>query len=340
MIKKHQQVNTSIKYWQVSSGSSQRSYSNVFLEFGVFAVNRDWKGTGGYHNYLRNAKKGDVFVLKKGISVIHAVGIVQDDELREAPYYFNFDGWELSYFKNVEWFIPIEPLYVKGIGLSEGTIQRTHKREIHELANNAISTWQKFDKHRNILTDIIQIEDDDIIKSLINEGLKISQSEILASTFNQVRRLAKYYLDNFAWHEVNEDQVRSFLVIPFLLALGWSEQQLFLEYKIEKKKADIVCFDKPCHRKEKKAQILIEVKKLSEGLTNAIDQAFNYARKLGDVKTICVTNGFCYQIYDLDSSDDPNKPYAYINILNPTNKYPLKEETNGAIEALMKMIKN
>lgn len=333
-------MNSNPKYWQVSSGSSQRSYANIFLEFGVFAVNHDWRNTGGYHKYLQQAKKRDVLVLKKGVSKIHAIGIVQDDELSQAPFYFNFDGWELSYFKNIEWYVPEKPIDAKGMGLAEGTIQRTHKTKIQELANNALNNWKKFEKTREIDRKIISVKDDDIINRLINEGLKISQSEVLATTFNQVRKLAKYYLSNFDCKNVNEDQVRSFLVIPFLLALGWSEQQLFLEYKIGKKKADIVCFDKPCHRTDKKAQILVEVKKLSEGLNNAIDQAFFYAKNLGNVKTICVTNGFCYQIYDTDFSDNPKKPFAYINILQPTDKFPLNKETKGAIEALVKLIKN
>lgn len=326
-------------YWQVSCGSSQREFPDVFINFGLYAVNFDSRNTGGYHHYLKQAKKGDILILKKGLTWIHAVGLVQDDDLRQQDYYFNFDGWELGFYKYVEWFIPETPLNVERMGLAEGTIQKCHKQELQEIANNALVNWKKSSRKYEIDTNISKIKDDDIIYELIRNGLKTSQSEILASTLNQVRRLATYYLNNFDWQTVNEDQVRSFLVVPFLLAMGWSEQQLFLEYSIGRKKADIVCFDRPSHLKDKKAITLIEVKKLSEGLTYAIEQAFSYAKELGNVKTICVTNGFCYQIYDLDYSDEPSKPYAYINILEPINKYPINPETKGAIEALMKIVK-
>lgn len=326
-------------YWQVSCGSSQREFPDVFINFGIYAVNFDSRSTGGYHNYLGYAKKGDILILKKGLTWIHAVGIVQDDELRQQDYYFNFDGWELAFYKYVEWYVPDKPLNVEGKGLAEGTIQKCHKHELQEIANNALISWKKNTRKYEIDTNISKVNDDDIIYELIRNGLKTSQSEILASTLNQVRRLANYYLHNFNWKDVNEDQVRSFLVVPFLLAMGWSEQQLFLEFSIGRKKADIVCFDMPSHKENKKAVVLIEVKKLSEGLTYAIEQAFSYAKELGNVKTICVTNGFCYQIYDLDFSDDPNQPYAYINILEPVNKYPINPQTKGAIEALMKIVK-
>ena len=326
-------------YWQVASGSAQRNYPNIFIEFGVFAVNHDWRNTGHYHHSLQKAKRGDIFILKGGISRIHAVGIVQDDDLRKADYYFNLDGWALEYYKFIDWYVPQNPIPAKGKGLRMGTIQKIHVHGLKTLADNALSTWSKAVSSRTINEDIKIVEDKDIINRLIKEGLKIQQSEVLTSTFNRVRLLADYYLKNFDWRNINEDQVRTFLVIPFLLAMGWSEQQLFLEYKIGRKKADIVCFDKPIHSSEKKAKILIEVKKLSEGLNYAIDQAFAYAKALGDVKTICVTNGFCYQIYDLDYSEDYNEPYAYINILEPIDQFPLNNQTNGAIEALIKMLK-
>lgn len=326
-------------YWQVSCGSFQREYPEVFIDFGVFAVNEDRKNTGGYHKYLLQAKKGDILILKKGLTWIHAVGIVQDDELRQQKHYFNFDGWELRFFKYIEWYVPNSPINVEGKGLAEGTIRKCHKPELQELANNALKTWQKREKKYEIDTKINDISDEDIIYILINNGLKITQSEILTSTLNQVRRLARYYLHNFDWKDVNEDIVRSFLVIPFLSSIGWSEQQMFLEYSVGRKKADIVCFDKPSHLKDKQAKILVEVKKLSEGLSFAIGQALAYAKELGNVKIVCVTNGFCYQIYDLDYSSEPNSPYAYFNILEPINKYPINPNTKGAIEALMKIVK-
>jgi hypothetical protein len=121
-------------------------------------------------------------------------------------------------------------------------------------------------------------------------------------------------------------------------ALGWSEQNLFLEYPVEGGgHADIVCFDRAIHSNEKIAKIIVEVKKLSEGLFNAQEQVFNYAENLPGVKVVCVTNGFCYHIFIKENENFSG--FAYFDIRNPLNKYPLDENLNGAIEGLKMLMK-
>ncbi len=68
---------------------------------------------------------------------------------------------------------------------------------------------------------------------------------------DKVRMLAGLYFDYYKGQNLNEHDIRTFLVVPLLLALGWSEQMIRLEYIIKdpihpksRWKVDVACFDK------------------------------------------------------------------------------------------------
>ncbi len=155
-------------------------------------------------------------------------------------------------------------------------------------------------------------------------------AEDLTGAFSQIRRLAHYYRDQ-PWKNIREHEARTFLVIPLLLALGWAEQQIKIEYPVERnKRADIVCFSRPYSQPDKQCEIVIETKDFKTGLDFAPDQAKWYGEKLGS-NIVAVTNGYCYKIY----GRDPNGKFmlhAYLNIFSPTDIYPRDDTIEGALE--------
>ncbi|MCX6146351.1 MAG: hypothetical protein NTW25_03755 [Candidatus Kapabacteria bacterium] len=330
------------KYWQVSSGSKQRDFSDIFIKYGVFATNDDTKTTK-YKSLLKEMKEDDILILKKGLNTVIAIGKIKSKKVEEESCYFNFDGWKLNYFKKVDWYLPFNgrEKFSDRI-LNQGTISQCHNHEVITFADKTLKCVTK-----NIVEFEIQkvseISDEKIIETLINNGMKVQQAEIFTSTMLGVRRLAKYYTTKFEWKEINENQVKCFLVIPLLLALGWSEQQIILEYKLTRQKADIVCLDKPIHLNNHNIKLLIEVKKLSEGLDFAIDQAIDYAKSFNEINenkinTLVLTNGFCYQIYLVNNKNEYVKN-SYINILELLEKYPSTPESKGALEAIIKLLR-
>jgi hypothetical protein len=334
-------------YWCVGSGSYQRSFSDVFFDFGVFATDacthKDGIGCSHHcHGRRLNAvKKGDVLVLKQGVSKILGVGIVVGEVISED--HFNMSGWNFGVYRKVKWFRPKEQeIPFKNQGLSQGTINRTHKQNIKDEAEKGILEWDPVQIDGQNIKQVFKTQKVSLDK--IVGGLKPNSKPNLLAALRDISDLAKDYRKI---GDCSEAQVRTFLVVPILIALGWTSRKMKLEYPIQninnnKNRADVACFDNDYNNDTSEApKMIVEVKKMSEGLTNAKWQAFKYAKKIG-VKLVCVTNGYCYQIYDLNKQignpDDP-EPNAFINIITPTDKYPLNEETDGAVQSLQLLMK-
>ena len=79
--------------------------------------------------------------------------------------------------------------------------------------------------------------------------------------------MAKYYQEHGA--EVGEHEIRTFLIVPLLMSLGWAEQRV----KIEWWNMDVVLFDTPYKKDTSKPVVIIESKRLFDGLRYAPDQA-------------------------------------------------------------------
>jgi hypothetical protein len=68
----------------------------------------------------------------------------------------------------------------------------------------------------------------------------------LTEAIRRIRLLADYYYFSGRWDDIREHETRTFLVVPLLLALGWAEQQLKIEFPVKGVgRVDIACFTGP-----------------------------------------------------------------------------------------------
>ena len=132
------------------------------------------------------------------------------------------------------------------------------------------------------------------------------------SAIHTVRRLAdKYYSFGFRhWDEVKEHEIRTFLIMPLLLALGWREEQIKLELNLGRlgtrniKSIDVACFSEEYQPGDEEAyrensRLVIESKRFSSGVADAaLEQAEGYAKPLPNCNLIVVTNGYCYKAFE------------------------------------------
>lgn len=318
-------------YWQIAAGSIGRTYSNLFIKFGMAFV-------GGERQIatMNEVSKGDIILLKNGLHEIVAVGEVVEREGKykgngDKSWLWDFDGWELTAYCYVDWRKPDKPIQTDG--LTRATINRAHQDKHKKIADSILQL--RIEPHDPEPLPTKPISDEAILKFLIREGLRTSAADDLTNTFRRIRLLADYYY-NYQWGEIREHETRTFLVIPLLLTIGWAEQQLKIEYPSNKGRIDIACFSKAYQTNSEDCILLIETKDFCSGLDYAPEQAHGYAQAFPSCQVVAVTNGYCYKTYIRSGSGDFKlTPSAYLNLLNPQDKYPLDpNNVSGALDVL------
>ena len=325
-------------YWQIAAGSYGRDYSDLFLKFSI-AFCRDER--------LANTKVGDTIILRQGRKEIKAAGRVvsregQHSGVGDKEWLSDFDGWYLPAWCYVDWKEPEGgPISVTGFSRQPPALFQPKASEPRQEAERILATGCPPEETGCKEPEKTKpVADQELLETLVREGLSTPFANELKNKIKNIQDLAGYYNEHYPYNDnIPEHEARTFLVVPLLLALGWSEQQI----KIELANVDIACFSKPYkNRKESRENCvaIIETKGFSSGLDYAQYQAKRYSDKFPSCKALITTNGYCYKIYLRNEADgsfpeDPHDPSAYINLLNPRDKYPLNpKKGNGALDAI------
>lgn len=332
-----------MNYWQIAAGEGARDYSDVFLKYGVMLVgpgdpghyfqNQQYYHT---HNHSRvitlaqGIQPSDIVVLKRPHGrqwEILAVGVVQSG-YDYLPVFDDVEGWDLQHARYVKWVKPKAKVLVTG--LTRGTLKGINNQSVIQTAVNILNSGNYL-KPCAIPQPKELISDEDLIYILINNGLRPKDAEDLAQTIRQIRRLVKWY--NEKGKDVTEHETRTFLIIPLLLALGWSEQRL----KIEWNNIDIAFFEEPyCKNVNSECIIILESKRLWEGLDYAAHQVSTYASKYPKCDKLIVSDGLCYRLY---KKIEANWNYsAYLNILKLREKHPYYPNIGGAPDVFLNLM--
>jgi Type I restriction enzyme R protein N terminus (HSDR_N) len=326
-------------YWQIAAGSEGRDYAADFLRFGMAFV-----GGEVQCRTMAKVKVGDCVLLKQGKTQMVAAGLVVERNGAHSgdsdkQWLRDFDGWDLRAWCNVDWHVPKSPRAVRGF--NRNTIQKVWKPSLLAEANKLLKL--PVNPHESEPKPTKKIDDAEILGFLINEGLRPAAAEELTQAFNRIRLLARYYRNECEWEDTREHETRTFLVMPLLLALGWSEQQLKIELTANRAgRMDVACFSKAYRRDNKgrpnhgDCQLIIETKGFKSGLSFTGDQAKRYAKEFPSCKAVVVTNGYCYKTYPKDKAGKFSEtPSAYLNLLDPQDRCPLDPvKAGGALEVL------
>ena len=343
-------------YWVIAAGSAGRGYSRLFLRFGMaFCGDKQVDDINiGDTVILKQRKTGKTGILAAGKVVQrggeHRGYCYENSPDKDKDWLLDIDGWDLPYWCYVDWRVPDgdEADSVPGLAPRGGTISRVKHPNPRKEADKILATgcslggtgYKEPEK-----TKFVAIQE--LLETLDRDSLMPSYSNEVKNKIEHIRGLAIYYRDHYGWkHNIPEHEARTFLVVPLLLALGWSEKRI----KIELANVDIACFSEPYENwKESRGSCvaIIETKKFASGLDDAQRQARLYSDKFPNCKLLITTNGYCYKIYLKDEKGsfpeylDPYDPSAYINLLNLRDKYPLNpKEGNGALDAIKWLLPN
>lgn len=339
------QIDTTDKeVWQIGSGNDTRPYDDIFLKFGIAMVGPGESGDvrkpeaeeffkkygwPDWGSKLLQVKKGSIIVLRKGIKKILAVGKVLE-EYDYSDLLADIHGWDLRHFVKVEWYTPVNPIIFTDTPLVQATlarvnnpivINRIHKEEFIQVKAAKDLAELNLPKTVNI---------DEISQAFIHHGVRIQDADNVAKTIERIIKLAKWY-DNKD-PDALEHEIRTFLVIPLLISLGWSEQKMKIEYN----HVDIAVFSKPYEKEnELHPHMIVETKTFFNGLYYAADQIINYAKAFPECSLLVATNGYRYWIYE--KVDGKFQASGYFNLFNMHEWYCLDEKIYGVVPSLLKL---
>lgn len=294
--------------WQVAGGSISRSYSDIFMRYGVCLLgpgdSGPWRADrlddefdGSFvRRFASELQIGDAILLRVGISTINAIGIVASDYM----YLNQFDdvnGWDLQHARRIHWTCLLEPYSFKRqvFGANPSRISRILNDDIRDYVlkfiNSPPTTWQM-----EPLPDLPQNEPE-------LDEIPVDIQNIVSQAYD----LTPLFLDKTNFGDLpTEDELVAHFVVPFLVSLRWPPEQIAVKWRY----IDIAVFN-GLPRTPENCAYIIEAKRFGVCAENALEQAKRYLESIGVQRDVVVTDGIRYRLY---SHKEAFEPVAYANL--------------------------
>lgn len=339
--------------WQVKAGDGERDYSNVFLQFGVMLI-----GSGDEGDYQKHkdkyetireyrqfadkdedefAKEGDLVVLKRPCEgskwAAKAVGkITSGYSWRRV--FSDVENYSLQHCRQVEWKLPTRERAVRGLSRGGGVFAHVND----ERAREAVKRLWKEGKRQPaepIPHEPEELTLGELANSLTAKGLLGERAKDIEVEIRSLQKLGNWFYDyeDDEDLDVGEHEARTFLVVPLIKALGWDEKQVRIEWDYR----DVVLFDRPFSGRSKPL-VIIETKRLGDGLSGAPEQAVEYAKSHLTCDRLVVTDGIRYKLFTKPTRFGGWSFSDYLNVLTPTRDHPYDPDVAGAVSFLLKML--
>jgi hypothetical protein len=331
------------KYWQLASGDVSRELQHVMLDFGTACVGPGrlgplsadtaphYKelGDGSYEKIkpIQDIKLGDRIVLKIGRSRIIAVGEVTGP-YAHASCFHDIDGWDMEHHVPVAW-RDLQLIYPNN-PLTRATLQRLNQANIiHDIE----AVWDAaplVPARHSVIKSEEDLPDHRIEQALINHGLRLEDAENTTRTLARIRKLVSWY--GRIKYSASEEEIKAFLVVPFLQALGWPPQRIGLEVNHR----DLVLY---ADSNRQHPLVLIETKRMHEGSAKAMQQVKNYAKHNppGQLRHLLVSDGLRYWLLEPTSEGNWRKA-AYMNLTRLRANCPAYPLLKGALGLITSLI--
>lgn len=320
--------------WQIAAGDRGRNYTDLFLKHDVMFM-----GPGNYGDYNANkdtycsvahfsqvkrlasdVKPGDIVLLRFCHRVI-AIGKTSEEGYKWNEVFDDVFGWDLQHTHRVIWQRHLTEKLQEiqknkelfGDRKQQPTFTAVKDRPVLDRVEHL------FEKTANRslkpmpakLPEPLTLEK--LGEELFSKGLPNESVDKVILAIQRQRRLTKWY-EKYGKKSARptEHEVVAHMILPFLLALGWSEQLLAVEWH----KLDLAAFSGTPTTAEN-CCLVCEAKGLGHGLQNIFAQATGYARKLklDKCKKILLTDGIRLYLYQKLKNGEWNEvPVGYLNV--------------------------
>lgn len=345
--------------WQIAAGDSTRNYTDIFLNHdcmflgpGRYGPYSDevykplvkegiWKNQkiAAIRNFRTKVGVGDIVLLRNTYRVV-AIGIVSGGYEHNGTFDDVF-GWDLQHTQRVIWqhnlkedlqtFQKVKDIFAGRlqIPMFTGVKDRKILDPIEHLFDQCKKRPLKPMPEK--LPEPLNL--DQLGEELFSKGLPNEAVDKVILAIQRQRRLAKWYEEHGEKSKrPREHEVVAHMILPFLLALGWSEQLLAVEWK----KIDLAAFSSTPTTPEN-CCLVCEAKPLEHGLQDTFAQATRYVEKLklNRCRKVLLTDGIRLYLYQRLTNGKWNEtPVGYLNVKLIRTNHIAPANTN-AVDTIM-----
>ena len=338
--------------WQIATGESGRDYRDIFVDYDVMILGPSHKGSAKIesyhdgvanssgsqvHNFAHSLKPGDRVLMRFGKEII---GVGEIPNLQET-YDFNKKfgcvyGWDLCHSHRVTWGMNLDLDGLKNVyanAKQKPSFTQVHERHISSLVRSIPSS--KFDRPLKDLPDIdcSFYSDEELGVELFRAGISNKNINDILVALQQAERLCSWYWSDQSGRYPTEFEIISHIIVPLLLGLGWSHQQIAVEWN----RIDVALFKTTPTTKEN-CVLVIEAKGLGSALSNVLNQPIEYVRKLSlpNIRYILTTDGANIFMYYHNAGEWNSNPAGYINVNSLQKNYILPKGVS-LVDTLVKL---
>jgi hypothetical protein len=327
--------------WQMAAGQAGRFYSDLFLEHDVMflgpgrfggyskevyarAVGVDSIGSGIVSNiaiFHDSVLPGQIVLMREGHHV-RSIGVVADAVYQWNDAFDDVYGWDLQHTRRVLWQDHLDEALrtIQKTGPLFGNRKQipTFTRVNDESVLAPLRPLFEAIKQRNLrpLPDRLPkpFSLDEVGQHLFARGVAKDAADKVIAAIERQRRLLNWYQQ---YGEVSkrptEHEVVAHTVLPLLLALGWSEQLLAVEWR----KIDLAVFQ-TTPSTEGSCVLVCEAKTRHHGLQDVRKQAFDYVEDLHlDLcRKVLLTDGGRFYLFQREAAtqDWGKNAVGYLNV--------------------------
>jgi hypothetical protein len=344
--------------WQIAAGDGGRDYSELCIKHDVMMMGPgdpgDFRDKRSDYSRLTGQRRGainslcyemqtnDVVLLRRGYRIV-AIGVVPENQYAWDGRFDDVYGWDLQHIQRVCWQENLAhdlAAIQKSQELFNGRKQIVTFPRVHDAGIlkhiSAIAGRCLVRELRDLPAEPgKELSEEDVGEGLFSYGLSQKSVEAVLSAFHRQRRLLNWYRQHGeASSRPTEHEVVAHMVLPMLLALGWSEQLLAVEWK----KVDLAAF-RTTPTTAEECVMLCEAKGMWDGLQGTLQQAQDYVTKLilKSCRRILLTQGGRFYVYTREGAGKWSQvPSGYFNVDRLRSQYVIPAKT-AAIATIMSL---
>jgi hypothetical protein len=285
--------------------------------------------------FYREARRGDIVLLRLGTGEVLAVGEIADDTAEWLDVFADIDGWDLQHVRRVRWFRNSAKTFPpRTLGGQVRTFAAVNVDVVRAWVQTLDFIGADPDRElASIPATGTIIDPVELGRRLFIEGLPSEYVDRLMATFSSLQRVASWYDNKTKRPEgrPSEQETISYLVVPLLLSLGWSQQTAAIQWNY----VDVALFG-GMPPTDSTLACVVEAKLLGRSVFSPFGQAREYAIRSGREKCnrLIVTDGIRYALHRREGDSFTLK--AYLNILSMRDHYPVLG-CGGAVDAVLGM---